>query len=413
MRLRLALATLLLPLLAWAAIPLPSSGAPLQSRIESKRGQVGAKKKRERVLAGDVAHWSRRINLLQGDIATLQSRQVRLQAELDAKRAELARIQQRLRQERLRLSRLRARLAEGRQALGVRLVELYKADQPDYVTVLLESDGYTDLLERTEFMRRVSDQDRRIIEFVQVNKAEATRTAKRLDGLEERQRQITATVAARRDQVAAIKNKLVDRRGNYRDARAEKSTMLASTRENRRQLEGDLKELEAESARVAKRLAAAQAAAQARSDAAAAAGADSGSGPAPASAPAGPVRPGSSGLIWPVNGPLTSPFGQRWGRLHAGVDISGPNGTPIRAAAAGRVVLLGWTGGYGNYTCVQHSGSLSTCYAHQSRYGTSSGASVSKGQVIGYVGNTGNSFGAHLHFETRINGTPVNPASYL
>lgn len=412
MRLRLALATVLLPLFAWAAIPMPSSGAPLQSRIESKRGQVSAKKKRERVLAGDVAHWSRRINLLQGDIATLQSRQVRLQAELDAKRAELARIQQRLRQERLRLSRLRARLAEGRQALAVRLVELYKADQPDYVTVLLESDGYTDLLERTEFMRRVSDQDRRIIEFVQVNKAEATRTARRLDGLEERQRQVTATVAARRDQVAAIKNKLVGRRDNYRDARAQKTTMLASTREDRHQLEGDLKELEAESARVAARLAEAeaQAQAQAQSQAQSAGG---GSGSSAPSTPAGPVRPGSSGLIWPVNGPLSSPFGQRWGRLHAGVDISAPTGTPIRAAASGKVVLLGWTGGYGNYTCVQHSGSLSTCYAHQSRYGTSSGASVSKGQVIGYVGNTGNSFGAHLHFETRISGTPVNPAGYL
>jgi murein DD-endopeptidase MepM/ murein hydrolase activator NlpD len=127
----------------------------------------------------------------------------------------------------------------------------------------------------------------------------------------------------------------------------------------------------------------------------------------------GPVRPGSSGLIWPVNGPLTSPFGQRWGRLHAGVDISAPTGTPIRAAAAGTVVLLGWTGGYGNYTCIAHGGGLSTCYAHQSSYGTSNGAKVSQGQVIGYVGNTGNSFGAHLHFETRINGTPVNPAGYL
>ena len=98
MRLRLALATLLLPLLAWAALPLPSDGAPLQSRIEAKREQVAGKKQRERVLAGDVARWSSRINLLQGDIATLQVRQVRLQADLDAKRAELTRIQTELRQ---------------------------------------------------------------------------------------------------------------------------------------------------------------------------------------------------------------------------------------------------------------------------------------------------------------------------
>jgi murein DD-endopeptidase MepM/ murein hydrolase activator NlpD len=74
---------------------------------------------------------------------------------------------------------------------------------------------------------------------------------------------------------------------------------------------------------------------------------------------------------------------------------------------------MAWTGGYGNYTCVQHTSSLASCYAHQVRYGTSVGANVSKGQVIGYVGNTGNSFGAHLHFEARVGGSPVNPMNYL
>ena len=103
----------------------------------------------------------------------------------------------------------------------------------------------------------------------------------------------------------------------------------------------------------------------------------------------------------------------RWGRLHAGVDLAAPEGTPIRAADSGRVVLAAYTGGYGNYTCISHSASLSTCYGHQSRYATSAGASVSKGQVIGYVGNTGNSYGAHLHFEVRVNGTPVDPMGYL
>ena len=118
-------------------------------------------------------------------------------------------------------------------------------------------------------------------------------------------------------------------------------------------------------------------------------------------------------MIWPVGGTFTSPFGMRWGRLHAGIDLAAPEGTPIRAAESGNVVLAGWTGGYGNYTCIAHGGGLSTCYAHQSRYGTSVGAKVSKGQVIGYVGNTGHSFGAHLHFETRVNGSPVDPMGYL
>ncbi len=102
----------------------------------------------------------------------------------------------------------------------------------------------------------------------------------------------------------------------------------------------------------------------------------------------------------------------RWGRLHAGIDLAAPEGTPIRAADSGRVIIAGWTGGYGNYTCISHSSSLSTCYGHQSRYATSVGANVSKGQVIGYVGNTGHSFGAHLHFEVRVNGNPVDPMGY-
>ena len=123
-------------------------------------------------------------------------------------------------------------------------------------------------------------------------------------------------------------------------------------------------------------------------------------------------------MIWPVNGPLTSPFceSRSWESCHPGIDIAVPTGTPIRAALSGKVVLLqgeGASGGYGNFTCIQHGGALSTCYAHQSRFGTSLGAQVTKGQVIGYVGCTGRSTGPHLHFETRINGSVVSPMNYL
>ena len=393
-RLRLLIGVALLPLALFAFLPMVSGAQNqnLGSKIERKKDQIAWRKGRERVLSSDVAGYTRKINQLQGDITVLQTKQVRLQAGLDRKRAELARIQEDLRRERLRLARLRARLAEARAALSKRLVELYKADQPDLVTVVLESNGFADLLERTEFMQRVSRQDARIITIVVRAKADATATAKRLDKLERRAQIVTEQIADEVSQVAAVKGQLVDRRGRYADARSQKYTMLASTREDRHHLEGDLRSLEAEQAKVLSALRA-----SATSD----------------PGPAGPIQQGSGGLIWPVNGPIVSPFGMRWGRLHAGVDIAAPAGTPIRAAQSGRVVLLGWTGGYGNYTCVQHTGGLSTCYAHQSRYGTSNGASVSKGQVIGYVGCTGHCFGDHLHFETRINGSPVNPAGYL
>ncbi len=137
----------------------------------------------------------------------------------------------------------------------------------------------------------------------------------------------------------------------------------------------------------------------------------------------GPVRgaadPGSdgrvsgAGLIWPLRGPVTSPFGSRWGRMHTGIDISGGTGTPIRAAKAGTVIFAGNMGGYGNCVVINHGGGFSTLYAHQSRLGTGNGASVAQGQVIGYVGSTGNSTGPHLHFETRVGGSPQNPMRYL
>lgn len=392
-RLRLLLGVVALPLALWAALPLVSAGAPkLGAQIERKKDQIQWRKGRERVLASDVAGYTNRIDTLQGDITKLQREELRLQANLDAKVAQLERIQRRLRSERARLARLRARLAEARTALAGRLVALYKADKPDVVTVVLEADGFADLLERTEFMQRVSHQDARIIGIVRRAKAEATRIEARLDVLEEGSRRVAAAIEVERDEVAAVKGQLVDRRDRYAEARSEKETMLASTREDRQHLEGDLRELEAQQARVT----------------AALQGASNG-----APAALGPARPGAGGLIWPVNGPLVSPFGMRWGRLHAGVDIAAGAGTPIRAAAAGNVVLLGPMGGYGNYVCIQHGGGLSTCYAHLSSYATSMGASVGQGQVIGAVGCTGHCFGDHLHFETRINGSPVNPAGYL
>src|SRR5262249_45016299 len=118
--------------------------------------------------------------------------------------------------------------------------------------------------------------------------------------------------------------------------------------------------------------------------------------------PAGPIRYGSGHLIWPVDGPVVSPFGMRWGRMHTGIDIAFPEGTPIRAADAGTVALVqseSESGGYGNFTCIDHGGGLETCYAHQSQVAVSAGQTVSQGQIIGYSGCTGHCFGPHVHFE--------------
>ena len=381
---------LIAPILLWAGLPLVSSGqsgkaAAVREKIERTEGRIAGVQRKEGVLTSDITALSNRVDSLDGDINVLQARQNRIQGDLDVKRKELERLQLKLREERARLAKLRARLARSRGILSQRLVELYKAGRPDIVTVILESDGFVDLLERQEFIRRINDQDERIIRAVRTARNESKVTSDALATLEARQQKITAEILSRRNEVASVKLRLVSKQNAFAGARAERASTLRSVRGHKEELQEDLESLQKEQAKIEGVLQGAP----------------------------GPIRRGSGNMIWPVNGTFTSPFGQRWGRLHAGIDIAAPSGTPIRAADSGTVVLAGSQGGYGNYTCVAHSGSLSTCYAHQSAFATSTGANVSQGQVIGYVGNTGNSTGAHLHFEVRINGSPVDPMGYL
>lgn len=124
-------------------------------------------------------------------------------------------------------------------------------------------------------------------------------------------------------------------------------------------------------------------------------------------------RVGGGGCIWPTRGTVTSGFGNRWGRLHAGVDIAAPTGTPIWAAKAGTVIFAGQQSGYGNVVILSHGGGLTTLYAHQSQLHASEGQQVAQGDTIGAVGNTGRSTGPHLHFETRYGGSPRDPRGCL
>jgi murein DD-endopeptidase MepM/ murein hydrolase activator NlpD len=131
----------------------------------------------------------------------------------------------------------------------------------------------------------------------------------------------------------------------------------------------------------------------------------------PDNAPAAKVS--GSGLAWPTQGTVTSGFGYRWGALHAGIDIANNQGTPVRAAKAGTVILAGWNGGYGNCIVIDHGGGFSTLYGHNVRLRVSEGQRVSQGDLIADMGSTGNSTGPHSHFETRVNGNPQDPMRYL
>src|SRR5919108_5080517 len=335
MRIRLLICSAALPLALCAALPLQSDGASprsrlddIQTKIKSTQGRIGKRKGTERVLTTQISAYSARIGALQARIGRLERRQAAVQADLDRKRAELGRLQAELRSERRRLVRLRARLAEARAALAQRLVELYHADAPHIVTVILNANGFADLLERGEFMQRVSEQDQKIIGIVRTARADATATEARLRRFERRQRRVTAIVLANRNQIAAFKQDLIGTRVGLDGTRSDKQRALTTVRTQRQHLEGALSSLKAEQAKI-------QATLQKASG----------------SLPAGAIKRGSGSMIWPVNGPITSPFceARAWERCHPGVDIGVPNGTPIPGGAGGKGTPLPSAGGAGGH----------------------------------------------------------------
>ncbi len=395
MRSRLALLALvaILPAVLWAVVPVGSLGASsdaklssLKNKIEKTQAQVDSKKGTETVLTTDVAAWQNKINGLQGKINKLQGRQDQIEVGLNRETSELNKIQDDLRTQRRRQVKLKARLEEGRRVLGQRLFELYRADAPTLISVVLDSKGFAELLERSEFLQRIGEQDRRVITVVRAARVDATVNANRLGTLENRQQAITSRIKVKRDAVASIKGELVTTRSGFDKSKERKAALLASVKADRHQLEGSLSKMRETQAKIEGVL-----------------------------VDGGPIRQGSGSMIWPVNGPITSPFCERrsWESCHPGIDIGVPAGTPIRAADSGTVRVASMNGGYGNYTCIAHSASLSSCYAHQSRFAVSVGQNVSKGQVIGYIGCTGFCFGDHLHFEVRINGQVTSPMNYL
>jgi murein DD-endopeptidase MepM/ murein hydrolase activator NlpD len=200
----------------------------------------------------------------------------------------------------------------------------------------------------------------------------------------------TAVLAEKTEEQRAAHAALLARQAALSAALSQKRGLLADTQEGRHEAQEDLGELQAASAALAAQINSAQGSS----------GGSSGSGVS------------ASGLIWPVNGIVTSGFGWRWGRMHEGIDISAPTGTAVRAAASGSVIYAGSMGGYGTIIVIDHGNGLATAYAHLSSIWIG-GGSVSQGQGIGAVGCTGSCTGPHLHFEVRVNGSAVDPMGYL
>jgi murein DD-endopeptidase MepM/ murein hydrolase activator NlpD len=396
---RLALAALLATAAALFVLLAASATAPaqdLEEKLDAKEAKLSHVRERKGVLTTTISRYGDRIERLTAAVATLRNREAAVRTRLEAKQAELDRAVAQLDVARRRLAVAREHLKRALGALRDRLVAIYETGTPDVLSVIVGANDYDDLVDRTEYLNQIHGMDEAIVGRVRELRDQVQRTVVRLRGAKDQ-------IEAARDAIASEEQALVSARAGVQRrqsalvaARADRVAALRKIRKHEEELDGSVAAIQG---KIAARLA--------------------GTGSVPL--PAGPIRGGSgSGLIWPVDGPVVSGFGARTingeYEYHPGIDIAVPSGTPIRAAAAGTVIFTepeSSSGGYGNYTCIDHGGGLSTCYAHQESFAVSAGQQVAQGQVIGYSDCTGYCFGPHLHFEVRIDGEVTDPMAYL
>ena len=364
----------------------------LDTRIAVLQGRIASADRKESVLTDQIEQYTTKIRGLQDDVDVAQARVTTLEGELVVYKNRLARLSQVLEFQTQRLQLLTRQHHAAQDQLNRRLVAIYQSHSPDTVEVVLTSESLAEVLDQLDYMRDVGRQDKRIATQVREARLAMKRTRARTARTRKQVASTTAAVEARVNEQRAVRDRLVADQNALASARAGKNQVLTSVRSQEATDRKHVENLQAESAQLTARIQAAQAR----------------SSSSQVSRP-----PSSAGFVWPTSGTLTSGFGWRWGRMHEGIDIAAPTGTPISAAASGTVIHAGWMGGYGNLVVIDHGNGLATAYGHQSSIAVGSGTYVSQGQTIGYVGSTGHSTGPHLHFEVRVNGSPVDPLGYL
>lgn len=275
-----------------------------------------------------------------------------------------------------------ASLDERSRVLGSRLKQLYMDGEQQYLEVLLDSSDLTDFLAHFDMMEKIVGNDMQLLRDIEQDRI---KVATRKVELENQQIQVNQ-----------VKSDNQDKHGYLQQQGKEKEKVLASIESQKDSYAKAMDELEADSRQLEKIIRDLQ-------------------------SKDNKPKQGTGGFIWPLTSyhSVSSDYGMRYHpilktqRMHTGMDIPAPQGTPIKAAQSGEVILAGWYGAYGQAVIIDHGGGVATLYGHQSSLKVSVGQQVSKGDTIGLVGSTGWSTGAHLHFEVRVNGKEANPHNYV
>jgi murein DD-endopeptidase MepM/ murein hydrolase activator NlpD len=384
-------------LLAIAASPasgdVTSRKQEIDSRLQAVQAKIARAEQRERELAADIASVNHEIRNLASQVGDVSAQLAPLERDLALHKEKLDRLNELYRLQTSRYEFYRKEYIALIDRLGNRLIDIYEGGEPSSLDVLLSAKTFTDLISQADYVNAIVAQDKHIAGQVGTAKQRVRRQREQTKRFRALAAAETRTIALRAGQVRALRDELLASENRLAAARSSKRESLRNVAESKKEYLHEAAGLAQASATLASQIQSAQA--------------------SNSYAPPGDTTPSAAGFIWPVNGPVTSGFGMRWGRMHEGIDIGVPAGTSIHAAASGRVVYSGWMGGYGNLVAIDHGRGLSTAYGHQSSTAVGNGQIVTQGQVIGYVGCTGHCFGDHLHFEVRINGSAVDPLGYL
>ena len=427
------------------ALLMLSSQPVLASGLEAERSKAVQKKNS---IESNMAGTQSMINQTKGQVATVQAEMSALDAQitqvnlkLDQLNGEMQKLQAEIAQTKAELEAAKEELLEKKDLYAKRLRAMYIANDRGYLDILLDSADAASLIGNARMIRSIATSDRKLIDEINAKVKEIeekqallAEQEKQLAQKQEQARIEKSNLEAANAQKTSFMNNLVNDLSSYE---AQYDEMLRESDAIQSQIANlDIsiqKAKDEEAARLAKQRAAE---AEARRQKQAAAGRANSASKRSGNASYSGSKSTSSDVVqhgvqaqpeartgelyWPVPGHhrITSPFGYRihpilkYRKLHTGVDIGAPNGTPVVSAASGTVIASRFMGGYGNCIMIDHGGKV-TVYGHLSSRAVSPGQSVSAGQTIGYVGSTGMSTGAHLHFEVRVNGAVQNPLNYL
>mgnify|MGYP000888786162 FL=1 len=349
-----------------------------------KKSELNSVIEKQKAAEAEKSEVVSEINKYKTKIVSLNTEITNAQNEIDKKQAEIDELNS-------KIENMQAKIDDRKSGMSNRLRAMYKNGSVGFIDIILDSKNFSELLSNLSMLQKIYKSDRSTLASLEKISEELNKTKKEL--------------SAAYQEIASSQNELKSKKGELDKVSAKLETKAAKIDEN---LAIFNQQAESLSSQI---LAEQQAAAQSNQDTSGNGGHYGGGG--------GGVTNGPVNLRWPVAKVITSPFGHRigleqYGTFHTGTDLGVPSGTPVRAAAAGRVMnLTGWyQQGYGWGVFIDHGNGVVTVYGHNSALTVSPGQYVQQGDVIALSGQTGWATGPHVHYEVRINGQYVDPELY-